>query len=98
MLDCYPQLDSRGEAATIVPSCPSVVSQHVSVFLANHEIDFLPVGKQYCKGGNHSHSMLCLTGLWEGKNRGACGAGPKAARYRRWGHDSIHVHCLHGMS
>lgn len=37
-----------------------MVCQHVSVFLGNHEIDFLPVGKQYCKGGNHSHSMLCL--------------------------------------
>lgn len=75
-----------------------MVSQHVSVSLGNHEIDFLPVGKQYCKGGNPSHSVLCLTGLWEGKNRGACGAGSKAARYGSQGYDSTHVHCLHGMS
>lgn len=71
----------ESESATIVHSCPSVVCQHVSVFLGSHEIDFLPVGKQYCKGGNHSRSVLCLTGLWGGKNRGACGAGSKAARY-----------------
>lgn len=51
----------------LVAGCVGVVCQRVSVFLGSHEIDFLPVGKQYCKGGNHSHSMLCLTGLWEGK-------------------------------
>lgn len=74
------------ETAIIVHSCPTAVCQRVSVFLGNHETDFLPVGKQYCKGGNHSHSMLCLTRLWEGKNRGACGAGSKATRYRRQGY------------
>lgn len=57
----------ESEAGAIVPSHRSVVCQHVSVFLGNYEIDFLPVGKQYCKRGNHSHTMLCLTGLWEGK-------------------------------
>lgn len=30
--------------------------------------------------------MLCLARLWEGKNRGACGAGSKATRYRRPGY------------
>lgn len=88
----------ESEAATIVHSCPSVVCQRVSVFLGSHEIDFLPVGKQYCEGGNHSRSVLCLTGLWEGKNRGACGAGSEAARYGRQGYDSTHTHCLHGTS
>lgn len=31
--------------------------QRVSVFLGTHKIDFVPVGKQYCEGGNHSWSV-----------------------------------------
>lgn len=50
---------------SIVRSGLSVVCQRVSVFLGSHEIDLLPVGKQYSEGGNHSRSVLCLTGLWE---------------------------------
>lgn len=39
--------------------------QHVSVFLGNHESPSLPVGKQFCEGGNHSHSVCVLRVSWE---------------------------------
>lgn len=98
-IDCclYQPLNTSGQVGVRVRQPPLFTPlcqcQHVFVFLGNHEIDFLPVGKQYCKEGNHSHSMLCLTGLWEGKNRGTCDAGSKAVCYSWWGYDSTCVHC-----
>lgn len=62
----------ESEVDVIVSSCPSVVCQHVSVFFGGGGLTmklafFL---KQYCKRRNHNQSMLCLTGLWEGKSSG----------------------------
>lgn len=86
----------ESEVESIVSSCPSVVCQHVSVFLGNHEIDFLPVGKQFCKGGNHSQSVLSYWCV--GRKKQWCGTGSNAGRYGRHGYDSTPVCCLHGMS
>lgn len=86
----------RGRRA---PSFPPSSCQHVSVVSWKHwnGLSF-PVGKQYCQGGNHSHSVLCLWIRGEEAAPEHVVLPSRAARHGRRGCNPAHVCCLHALS